>query len=324
MSFAPELETYFQHLRFRDLLSLWPVVRFRIPNDRNAATDKQYGFDPKAKDHVRSFLLQTDPEDVIILLSHVPTNALTCWSANDPDLPPAPGHVQPAIHIILSGHLQAVPQLQRFQGVWSYTAGAFHIRSKLSAGTFAARLIVDEGAVRLDTVTASKPRTDGPKDIELPAIIATGSSTLKADDYYRSVLSTYDAEASQFIEATAVPRKYQDLEDVGERFTRLINTRFGGDGLGLLDVGAGAGRDAEYFVRKGLRVSAIEGAPALARSLRSRLSPAGASVHEVNILNRDALRRILANEQFHAIWMCATLVHIPTRGRLERRVPVYV
>jgi SAM-dependent methyltransferase len=92
-----------------------------------------------------------------------------------------------------------------------------------------------------------------------------------------------------------------------------LKGRFGGPDIGILDVGAGAGRDAASFLSQGFRVAAIEGSPKLAEFMRTSLGSEELSVHEVNLLNRQALAAALRGRMFQGIWMCSTLVHVPTK-----------
>jgi len=314
------------------VVSLWPAVRHRIggqlggPQERNA----QYGLDLRAHHDVREFLKFAQPDDIVILLSHVPAEHLRSWSDKDADrdewigppvaedmasfldyvlYEPSGGLNQPAIHLILSGHIQEHPLLELFHETWTYTAGAFHLHSGISKGTYAARLAIDEGAIRIDSVAL-----DGhgqPPDA--PTIIAIGNTPISAATYHAHVLGTYDAEAQQFIDATNVPGKYRDLEAVRGRFTALLEDRFGQERIGILDIGAGAGRDSDFFLGKDFDVLAIEGAPRLAAALRERQTAADRlSVHETNILNRNDITAALMGQAFHGIWMCATLLHVPS------------
>lgn len=320
------------------IVSVWPVIRY--PIERRSKPREEYGIDPRAKAQVRDFLEGANPEDIVVLLSHVPAEHLTSWDTDQPDASrwigapagddmkrvldfiasPAPkGHNQPIIHLIMSGHMQRNPKLDQFHGIWSYTAGAFHIRSQLSPGSFAARLIVDEGAIRIDTV---QMRAAASERCAMPLIVAVNRTRLRAKDYDAHVIDTYDIEAEHFIEATDVPGKYVHLEKTRERFTNLLRSRFAHEKITVLDVGAGAGRDTEFFLRQGFQVLSIEGAPSLMEALRLRSRSGELAVHAANIIQGDALARVLADNRFHGIWMCATLVHVPAAGDLDGPSPL--
>lgn len=309
-------------------VSLWPVVRYRIPDDMKSPNDKEYGLDPKAKYEVQQFLETVRSEDVTILLTHVPPELLRSWPVPSDDPNDWIGaaaaedmnkfmkwaqHAEPprSIHLILSGHLHRNPGSGTFFGIRTYTAGTFHILSKLSPGSFAARLVIDEGAIRIDTT----PRNDPVE--QRPTIIAVGKQELRSTDYRKHVLATYDDEAQYFIQATNVAGKFADLERLRDRFAEMLCERFGTE-VHVLDVGAGAGRDADFFLSRGLHVTSLEGAPKLAAALRNRRI----SVEQINILEQAALQQALQKKWFHGIWMCATLVHVPTPTDLPANAPL--
>ena len=315
------------------VVSLWPAVRHRIGACPKGGRNEQYGLPSRAHNDVREFLKTTSSNDIVILLSHVPPEHLNVWSGKDGDRdewlgPPiaedmasflkfvlyetSGNATQPAIHLILSGHMQDSPILCQFDNVVTYTAGAFHLQSGISKGTFAARLSIDEGAVRIDSVGLDPYSTVGSE----PTIIAIGNDRISAASYDAHVLSTYDAEAEQFIKATNVPRKYVKLEAIRERFASILTERFGDNQIRVLDIGAGAGRDADFFLSRGFHVEAVEGAPTLAAALRQRTGANGLSVHEANIVEPTGLVNALRGKSFHGVWMCATLLHIPSKTDL--------
>jgi calcineurin-like phosphoesterase family protein len=318
------------------IVSLWPVLRYNIDHSVPKKHERQqYGLDPKARDDVRTFLTTAQPEDIVIVLSHVPAKHLGSWSQKDADCDqwmgapagegiqkfleyvsyPAPNALNhPVIHLILSGHMQQEPLLARTHEVMSYTAGAFHIHSGISSGAFAARLVIDEGALRIDTASLSPSRkgTDDSNARALPSIIAVGDTTLNFSTHDHDVVATYDSEAPEFIGATNVAGKYIELEAVRAQFSAQLTERFGGADIQVLDVGAGAGRDSAFFLSQGFRVAAVEGARRLAKWLRERPEACDRlSVFEVNLLDCAAVTAALEDQTFHGIWMCATLLHIP-------------
>jgi len=322
------------------VISLWPVARYWTGAPRAAGHSKdEYGLDPRAKADVRDFLLsQAEPEDAVVILSHIPPKWMTSWPRDDEDYydwmgapvaedmstfekhilydKPNAARNQPAIDLIVSGHEQQGPSIVRFEKTWSYTAGAFHIRSAISKGSFAAKVTVDEGALRVDSVDLKQAHGQGPSVIGPPTILTVRSSGIASEDYRRYVTDSYDRETAQFIATTNQTGKYVELEKNRQEFSSLLKQRFGEEGpIRVLDVGAGAGRDSEYFRSCGFHVAAIEGAHGLAEHLRLRAKgQATFAVHEVNILDTHELRNALAAARFHGIWLCATLLHVPQRG----------
>ncbi len=213
------------------VVSLWPLMRHRISRGGGERSE-QYGLSPRAHKNVRDFLKTADASDIVILLCHVPPQHVTSWSDKDGDRADWLGptiakdmasfldsvldqvsveETQPAIHLVLSGHMQEPPILTQYRSVWSYTAGAFHLHSGVSKGTFAARVSVDEGAVRIDSAGLDSRSITSP----VPTIIAIGNGRIGAASYDEHVLSTYDAEAEQFIKATDVAGKYLSLKRFG-------------------------------------------------------------------------------------------------------------
>jgi SAM-dependent methyltransferase len=328
---APRLTVHF--------LTIWPVTRFRIRG--TPVSQIQYGIDTRAPDHIREFLLhQSKQDDVIVLLIHVPPENTDSWSEHEPDFkdwlgagsaismstlcdyvlyPRSGDFTQPNIHLILSGHLQRGPLLQKFQSAWSYTAGAFHIASEISEGSFACRLTIDEGAIRIDTLKSPRGTLSrvNERAVEPPTIIAVSHAVLDLEDLHRYVLQTYDAEADTFIQATDIPGKYKDLEITRERFGKMLLERFEAKNIHILDIGAGAGRDSSFFLKQGFQVTAVEGAPRLAKALKARETAAGQlDVHDINFLDVASLRTALAENVFQGIWMCAALLHVPAEDDL--------
>ncbi len=73
----------------------------------------------------------------------------------------------------------------------------------------------------------------------------------------------------------------------------------------ILDAGCGSGRDTRAFQNRGYRVTACDASPELAVLAKQHL---GVAVEVI------ALQAISWQDQFDAIWACASLLHIP---RLE-------
>jgi len=179
---------------------------------------------------------------------------------------------------------------------------------------------LDEGAVRIDTVKLHAPLdSDAPSSLTQPSIIATEPSKVNASNYRAVVIDSYDREADTFIESTRHEGKYPELEESRSRFANLVRGRFGaGADVRILDVGAGAGRDTTFFLNQRFTVTAIEGAPSLVTFLRSAsVISQGLEVLQVNLLDRSDLTNALGSNQYHGVWMCATLLHMPAAVDIE-------
>src|ERR1700677_2394524 len=76
---APRITTH--------VVSLWPALRHRISGQFGHSQERnaQYGLDLRAHHDVREFLKLSGPDDIVILLSHVPPEHLMAWSETDPD-----------------------------------------------------------------------------------------------------------------------------------------------------------------------------------------------------------------------------------------------
>lgn len=76
----------------------------------------------------------------------------------------------------------------------------------------------------------------------------------------------------------------------------------------ILDLGCGSGRDSKHFIEQGYTVTAIEPATQLAQVASQYLN------HTVE--NRSA-HDITEQNQYHGIWACASLLHVPYNQLLE-------
>lgn len=327
------------------MINLWPLIRYKIKHDslaskkRNKEQNEVYGISSKAMQEVREFLEElSSPSDIVILLSHIPCQYVTQWTTDDSNRhswigPPVAesltkflSHVtfkseklgqKPQIHLILSGHMQTTPKLRPHGNeTLNYVSGAFHLKSKISSGSYAAKLSIDEGAIRIDQValnTTRKPSQGNVGQLQEPIILAIGKTSIDAASYHAHVLDTYDAEADYFISQTYVDTKYTKLEIARDRFLDLLQKRFPKEEIHVLDIGAGAGRDTKFFLTQGCRVTALEGSPRLAKHLEKlKVIEQKIKIHQINFLDQESMTATLSNQSFHGVWMCATLLHVPS------------
>jgi SAM-dependent methyltransferase len=89
------------------------------------------------------------------------------------------------------------------------------------------------------------------------------------------------------------------MEDLYEPFLALVPA-----GGHILDVGCGSGRDTLAFLGRGFRVTAIDASAVMARLASERL---GQAVAVLRVQDLDY------ENQFDAIWACASLLHVPAR-----------
>lgn len=123
------------------------------------------------------------------------------------------------------------------------------------------------------------------------------------DDVVRATRSWYDDMADRYAERTSDYRSFPGLQDEVARFTESLASVPGC----ILDLGCGAGRDADYFARHGRRVVAADLSIAMLRRTRTSLRGSGPS-HCVQL---DLRRLPFAADSFAGVWVCASLVHVP-------------
>ena len=104
-------------------------------------------------------------------------------------------------------------------------------------------------------------------------------------NYYESNAERYAAETLS-----------ADMSEQYQRFLPLLK-----DGVKLLDVGSGSGRDACYFQKQGYQVTALEPSKNLGREIRK--------VFSGEIVCSD-IQSYQPMERYDGIWACASLIHL--------------
>lgn len=104
-------------------------------------------------------------------------------------------------------------------------------------------------------------------------------------NYYESNEERYAAETLS-----------ADMSEQYQRFLPLLK-----DGVKLLDVGSGSGRDACYFQKQGYQVTALEPSKNLCREIRK--------VFSGEIMCSD-IQNYQPAERYDGIWACASLIHL--------------
>ena len=104
-------------------------------------------------------------------------------------------------------------------------------------------------------------------------------------NYYESNAERYAAETIS-----------ADMSEQYQRFLPLLK-----DGVKLLDVGSGSGRDACYFQKQGYQVTALEPSKNLCREIRK--------VFSGEIVCSD-IQSYQPTERYDGIWACASLIHL--------------
>ena len=104
-------------------------------------------------------------------------------------------------------------------------------------------------------------------------------------NYYESNAEHYAAETFS-----------ADMSKQYQRFLPLLK-----NGVKILDVGSGSGRDACYFQKQGYQVTALEPSKNLCREIRKVFSG------EIVCSNIQNYR---PTERYDGIWACASLIHL--------------
>ena len=97
--------------------------------------------------------------------------------------------------------------------------------------------------------------------------------------------------------------------DVSELYRPLLSRII--NGAHILDAGCGSGRDSLYFIKKGYKVTAIDASEEMA-NLASKY------IRQPVLVMR--FQDIKWENEFDAIWACATLLHVPN----EEIVSVFI
>ena len=111
-------------------------------------------------------------------------------------------------------------------------------------------------------------------------------------NYYESNAEHYAAETFS-----------ADMSEQYQRFLTLLK-----DGVKLLDVGSGSGRDACYFQKQGYQVTALEPSKNLCREIRK--------VFSGEIMCSD-IQNYQPAERYDGIWACASLIHLQEEEVLQ-------
>ena len=103
-----------------------------------------------------------------------------------------------------------------------------------------------------------------------------------------------------------------DMSKQYQRFLPLLK-----NGVKILDVGSGSGRDACYFQKQGYQVTALEPSNNLCREIRK--------VFSGKIICSD-IQNYRPTERYDGIWACASLIHLQEEEVLcfFRKIDMYL
>lgn len=105
----------------------------------------------------------------------------------------------------------------------------------------------------------------------------------------------YELHADEYARSTVG----LDMTSVYDRFFMEIPP-----GAHIADAGCGSGRDTRVFLQRGYRVTAFDGSPEMARV---------ASIYSGQKCGALRFQDIQFEQEFDAIWACASLLHVPKR-----------
>ena len=103
----------------------------------------------------------------------------------------------------------------------------------------------------------------------------------------------YEKNAQDFAGSTA-DIEFSELQDA---FLSELD-----DGASILDFGCGSGRDSLYFLKKGYKVTALDGSAKLCRIAREKT---GIPVIQMDFNAFDE------QDRYDGIWACASILHLP-------------
>lgn len=112
------------------------------------------------------------------------------------------------------------------------------------------------------------------------------------DSVRSNTLKYYNSNAEDYYKDTV----NADLSKIYNRFLKYIRV-----GAHILDVGCGSGRDSKYFLSKGYSVTAIDGSTELCKLAEKNIGQTVSCI---------AFNEISFNQEFDAIWACASLLHV--------------
>jgi 2-polyprenyl-3-methyl-5-hydroxy-6-metoxy-1,4-benzoquinol methylase len=105
----------------------------------------------------------------------------------------------------------------------------------------------------------------------------------------------YELHADEYAKSTVGV----DMSSVYDRFFEAIPS-----GAHIADAGCGSGRDARLFLQRGYRVTAFDGSSQMARIASEYTG------HKCTVIR---FQDIQFDQQFDAVWACASLLHVPKR-----------
>ena len=103
----------------------------------------------------------------------------------------------------------------------------------------------------------------------------------------------YEKNAKSFADSTA------DIEFSEMQDSFLSNLK---EGASILDFGCGSGRDTCYFLKKGYKVTALDGSAELCRIAEEKTG--------ISVIQMD-FSEFAEKDKYDGIWACSSILHLP-------------
>lgn len=103
----------------------------------------------------------------------------------------------------------------------------------------------------------------------------------------------YEKNAKSFADSTA------DIEFSEMQDSFLSNLK---EGASILDFGCGSGRDTRYFLKKGYKVTALDGSAELCRIAEEKTG--------IPVIQMD-FNEFNEKDKYDGIWACSSILHLP-------------
>ncbi len=127
-------------------------------------------------------------------------------------------------------------------------------------------------------------------------------------------LSYYNQNASKFISDT-VNAEMESKLDLFLNAIQDLHKDTDPNGLSLLDLGCGSGRDTKYFLQHGYHVTAMDGSKELVKIASAYTG--------INIEQMD-FHEFHAQDAYDGIWACASILHLPMKDLPDMFQSIYL
>ncbi|MHB9859084.1 class I SAM-dependent methyltransferase [Streptomyces sp. YIM S03343] len=116
--------------------------------------------------------------------------------------------------------------------------------------------------------------------------------------------TSYEHSAHTYADATWAYENFPGLQADVLKFSESLKTEDP-----ILDLGCGAGRDANFFASRGKQVVAVDISQAMLREARQRIPAARES--QIDFVCMDIRRLPFREKTFSGVWASGSLLHVP-------------